>query len=86
MKTATVRELKAKLSRYLKASESEDILITSHGKPKAVLRALSEDNLEDYIIANSPTIKKKIENAYKDYLKHGGVSLDKIVKELEQKG
>ena len=84
MKTTTVRELKAKLSKYLKASENEDILITSHGKPKAVLHALSEDDLEDYIIANSPTIKDKIERAYKDYLKHGGVPLDKIIKELEQ--
>lgn len=45
MKIATVRELKANLSQYLKAAEKEGILITVHGKPKAILQALTEDEL-----------------------------------------
>lgn len=85
MKTATVRELKAKLSRYLKEAEREDIIVTSYGKPRAVLHGLVEEELEDYIISNSPTIRKKVEEAYREYLSEGGVKLDSIIEKLERR-
>jgi len=84
MKTATVRELKAKLSHYLKEVEKEDIIVTSHGKPRAVLHGLTGEGLEDYIISSSPIIRRKVEESYRDYLK-GGVGLDAVIKELERK-
>ena len=86
MKTANVRELKSKLSQYLKDAETEDIIVTSHGRPCAVLRGLAGEELEDYIISNSPKIKAEIERSYKDYLEKGGLSLDKVMKKLERKG
>ncbi len=85
MKTATVRELKAKLSQYLRDAEQEDIVVTSHGKPCAVLHGLVREELEDYLIANSPAIRKKVEESYQDYLKEGGVSLDEVMKKLKGK-
>lgn len=85
MKTASVRELKARLSHYLKAAEKEDILVTSHGKPRAVLRGLSGEGLEDYIIENSPEIRGKVEESYREYLNEGGLSLDTVMKKLEKK-
>lgn len=85
MKTATVRELKAKLSQYIKEAEKEDIIITSFGKPKAVLHGLVGEELEDYIISNSPVIRRKVEEAYKEYLSEGGVKLDSVIEKLEKK-
>lgn len=85
MKTASVREIKSRFSHYLKKAEKEDIIVTSNGKPCAVLRGLAGDELEDYIISNSPAIRKKVEEAYGDYLKEGGVSLDGVVKKLGKK-
>ena len=85
MKTATVRELKSKLSHYLKKAEKEDIIVTSYGKPKAVLHGLVGEELEDYIISNSPTIKKKVEEAYREYLIEGGVKLDSVIEKLSKK-
>ncbi|PIQ97435.1 MAG: prevent-host-death protein [Nitrospinae bacterium CG11_big_fil_rev_8_21_14_0_20_56_8] len=85
MKTASVREVKAHLSQYLKAAEKEDILVTSHGKPRAVLRSLSGENLEDFIIENNPEIRKKVEEAYREYMEEGGVPLDRVMKKLEKK-
>jgi prevent-host-death family protein len=85
MKTATVRELKSKLSHYLKKAEKEDIIVTSYGKPKAVLHGLIGEELEDYIISNSPTIKKKVEEAYREYLIEGGVKLDSVIEKLSKK-
>lgn len=40
--------------------------------------------LNDYIISNSPTIRKNIEQAYEDYLKNGGVTLDFVIEELKK--
>ncbi|MEW6409228.1 MAG: type II toxin-antitoxin system Phd/YefM family antitoxin [Nitrospirota bacterium] len=85
MKTATVRELKSKLSQYLKEAEKEDIIVTSHGKPRAVLHSLVREELEDYIVSNSPTIRRKIEEAYSEYLSEGGVELDSVIEKLEKK-
>jgi len=85
MKTATVRELKARLSSYLKEAEKEDILVTSHGKPCAVLRGLKGEELEDYIISTSPAIREEIEESYEDYLAKGGVSLDSVIARLEKR-
>ncbi|MEE9258583.1 MAG: type II toxin-antitoxin system prevent-host-death family antitoxin [Nitrospinaceae bacterium] len=85
MKTVSVREIKARLSYYLKVAEKEDILVMSHGKPKAVLRGLSGEDLEDYIIENSPKIRKKVEESYREYLDEGGLSLDAVMKKMEKK-
>lgn len=85
MKTATVRDLKAKLSAYLKEAEKEDIIVTSHGKPRAVLHGLVGEELEDYIISNSPAIRKKVEEAYKEYLSGGGIELDSLIEKMEKK-
>ena len=85
MKTATVRDLKAKLSEYLKEAEKEDIIVTSHGKPRAVLHGLVGEELEDYIISNSPAIRKKVEEAYKEYLSGGGIELDSLIEKMEKK-
>lgn len=85
MKTATVRELKARLSQYLKDAEQQDVIVTSHGRPCAVLHGLVGEELEDYLIANSPTIRKKVEKSYEDYLKEGGISLDDVMKKMKGK-
>lgn len=85
MKTASVREIKSRFSHYLKKAAKEDIIVTSNGRPCAVLRGLSGEDLEDYIISNSPSIRKKVEKAYRDYIKEGGVSLDTVIKKLEKK-
>jgi len=85
MKTASIREIKARFSHYLKAAEKEDIIVTSHGKPRAVLHHLSGEDLEDYIISNSPEIKKKVEESYRDYLEKGGIVISPVIKKLEKR-
>jgi len=84
MKTATATELKSNISQYLNEIEQEDILIVFDGKPKAILHRLTGDELEDYIIANSNTIKQDIENAYQEYLDEGGVELNALISERKR--
>jgi antitoxin (DNA-binding transcriptional repressor) of toxin-antitoxin stability system len=77
MKMANTVELKNKTNELLRTVISgEPVIITLRGKPAAAITPLTEDGLEDFIIENSPTIRKKIAKAEED-LKGGKVlSLD----------
>jgi prevent-host-death family protein len=58
MKTASVADVKARFSAYLKASEQGPVVVTRNGKPVAVLLAVSdEDELERLMMAHSPRLQ-----------------------------
>lgn len=82
MKIASIKEVKDKLSQFLKTAETEDIVITKNGRPNAVLHHLGEDELEDYLLEHDPKFRRKIETRWKQYLQKGGRSLEEILKEL----
>ena len=57
MEFANTRTTKAKLSEYLNSLETRGpIIITSHGKPKALLVPFSEDDLAALVIQKSKEI------------------------------
>ena len=66
MKFAAIRDLQIKASDVVKKAEREPVIITVHGKPKAVLTAIREDDLEDFLFENSPYLRKRIENGIRD--------------------
>ncbi len=82
MKIASVKEVKDKLSQFLKTAEKEDIVITKNGRPNAILHHLGEDELEDYLLEHDPKFRRKIETRWKQYLQKGGRSLEEILKGL----
>ncbi len=82
MKIASVKEVKDRLSQFLKTAEKEDIIITKNGRPNAVLHHLGEDEIEDYLLEHDPKFRRKIESRWRQYLQKGGRSLDEILKEL----
>jgi len=64
MKIASVADVKAHFSAYLKASEQGPVLITRNGKPAAVLLAVSdEEELERLMMAHSPRLQAILEAA-----------------------
>jgi antitoxin (DNA-binding transcriptional repressor) of toxin-antitoxin stability system len=67
------------------AAKGTDVLITSHGRPVAVLHGLSEDDLEDYVLSHHPKLRQSIEGAWRHYRKHGGLSVEEVMKELRRK-
>lgn len=85
MRTAGVKELKQQTMKLLKETEKGDIIITAHGKPKAVLCHMTEADLSDYLIERDPAFKTKIESAYADYLVHGGISGEALLAKLKRK-
>jgi prevent-host-death family protein len=67
MKVANTVELKNKTNELLRrVMKGEAVIITLRGKPAAALTALSEDDLEDFILEHSPRIRRLIAAAEAD--------------------
>ena len=67
MKFTNVRELKAKTSEMLRTVEKGNtVLVTTHGRPTALLVPVAEDDIEDALLTYSPQLRKKIEAGLKD--------------------
>jgi len=67
MKFTNVRELKAKTSEMLRTVErGNTVLVTTHGRPTAMLVPVTEDDIEDALFSYSPNLRKKIEAGLKD--------------------
>jgi len=85
MRLAGVKELKQQTMKLLNETAKGDIIITAHGKPKAVLHHMTEEGLGDYLIEHDPAFKTRIESAYADYLAHGGVGGEALLAKLKRK-
>ena len=86
MRLVSVRQLKATPSEFLRlAAKGETVVIASRGKPAAVLRAISEEELEDYILENSPRVKKLVAEADRDRRAGRVTSLEKYIARLRRR-
>ncbi|MCX5868098.1 MAG: hypothetical protein NT009_11610 [Proteobacteria bacterium] len=85
MRFAGVKELKHYTMDLLKESKKRDIIITSYGKPTAILHHITEDDLADYLVENDPAFRARIEEAYAEYQIQGGVSAEALIKKLEKR-
>lgn len=80
MKVVNTLELKNKTNKLLReVMKGNPLIITYRGKPAASILPLTEDDLEDFIIENSPTILKKIRKAEEDIRAGRVVSLDEYL-------
>lgn len=69
MKVANTVELKNKTNQLLRhVMSGEAVIITLRGKPAASLTPLSEEDLEDFVIENSPKIRRMLAEAEADRL------------------
>ncbi len=62
-----MRELKTNTSKMLRTVErGNTVLVTTHGRPTALLVPVTEDDIEDALLTYSPKLRKKIEEGLKD--------------------
>ena len=73
-----------KFGTYTDSALSEPIIITKNGRPTAVLHHLGEDDLEDDLLVHDPGFRKLIEKRWKDYVAHGGLPLEQVLKRIPQ--
>ena len=85
MKFANVRELKNKTSEILRKAEKEAVIITSKGKPRAILTAISEEDFEDYLLEQSPELSDILAEARKEYILKGGITLEDYLSSRKKK-
>jgi len=85
MKFANVRELKNKTSEILRKAEKEAVIITSKGKPRAIVTAISEEDFEDYLLEQSPELSDILAEARKEYILKGGITLEDYLSSRKKK-
>jgi prevent-host-death family protein len=83
MRVANTVELKNKTNKILKeVMKGSPVIITYRGKPAASITPLTENDLEDFVLENSPTVQKMIAEAEKDMQAGRVVSLKEYLAKI----
>lgn len=79
MKEVPLSAVKDDLSRFLREAETQEIVITRHGRPAGVLIGFeSDDDWFDYRLENDPRFLERVERARESLRSGRGVRLEDI--------
>lgn len=79
VKEVPLSQIKDDLSRYLREAETQEIVITRHGKPAGVLIGFeSEDDWFEYRLEHDPRFLQRVEQARNSLRAGRGVKLEDI--------
>jgi prevent-host-death family protein len=79
MRKVPLSEVKDDLSRFLREAETQEIVITRHGKPAGVLIGFeSDDEWFEYRLQNDPRFLRRIEQARNSLRTGRGVKLEDL--------
>ena len=84
MKIASVAEIKARLSSYLKASATGPVVVTRNGKAVAVLVGVADDDeVERLLLAHSPKLRAILDAADRRIDEGGGIGHKEFWQQVE---
>jgi prevent-host-death family protein len=84
MKIASVADVKARLSAYLRECRDGPVIVTRNGKPVAVLVAVTdEEELERLVLAHSPKFQALLDRSRRQIEETGGIPHDEFWREVE---
>jgi prevent-host-death family protein len=84
MKIASVAEIKARLSSYLKASATGPVVVTRNGKAVAVLVGVEDDEeVERLLLAHSRKLRAILDAADRRIDEGKGISHDEFWQQVE---
>jgi prevent-host-death family protein len=83
MKIASVADVKAHFSTFLKNSKKGPVVVTKNGRPAAVLLSV-EDELDRLTMAYSPKLQKILTLARQQIKEHGGIPHADFWKDVEE--
>jgi prevent-host-death family protein len=84
MRIASVADVKARLSAFLKASERGPLVVTRNGRPVAVVVGVQdEDEIERLLMAYSPKLRAILDKSRDEIRKGRGVPHEQFWAELE---
>jgi len=85
MKIASVADVKAHLSSYLKQSAQGPVVVTRNGRPVAVLLGVAdEDELERLVLAYSPRLRGILDAARQRVRQGAGIPHEDFWKAVEK--
>lgn len=85
MKVASVADMKAHLSEYIRETERGPVVVTRNGKPVAVLVAAGDDDdLERLLLGHSRHLQTILDAARQRLQAGAGIPHDQFWEELEQ--
>ncbi len=84
MKLASVADVKARLSAYLRASEEGPVVVTRNGKAVAMLLAVTDDDeLERLVLAHSPKFQALLDKSRRQIEETGGIPHEQFWREVK---
>ena len=84
MKIASVADVKAKFSSYLKASEQGPVIVTKNGRPVAMLLSVTDENeIERMLLAHSPKFQSILGVAEQQIREGKGIKHEDFWREIE---
>src|SRR5207248_991033 len=84
MKIASVADVKARLSAYLRDSQDGPVVVTRNGKAVAVLLAVTDDDeLERLVLAHSPKFQALLDKSRRQIEETGGIPHEQFWREVE---
>jgi prevent-host-death family protein len=85
VKVATEDEVAADFAEYVKASKKGPVVVTSKGKPVAVLLSPgTKDDLERLLMGHAPKLQAMLEAARKRFRQGHGIPHEMFWKEVEE--
>jgi prevent-host-death family protein len=84
VKVATQSEVAADFAEYVKATKKGPVVVTSKGKPVAVLlRSESDEDVERLLMGHSPKLQSILQAARKRFREGRGIPHEAFWKEVE---
>src|SRR6266850_1505758 len=84
MKIASVADVKARLSAYLKETQEGPVIVTRNGKAVAVLLAVSDDDeLERLLLAHSPKFQALLDKSRRQIEESGGIPHEQFWRDVK---
>jgi len=84
MKIASLAEVKAKFSSYVRATKKSPVVVTRNGKAvAAIIPVLDEDDLERILMAYNPRLRAILAAANKRVREGGGIQEDEFWRRVD---
>lgn len=81
-----IRELRDRTPDILRRVENgEPAIVTRHGRPVATILAFSEEDLEDYVLARHPKVRRLMRKAIAEMDRGAGLSLARLQRRWKTK-
>jgi prevent-host-death family protein len=85
MRIASIADIKARFSAYVKDSKEGPVIVTKNGKPVAVLVSLEdEDEIERMVLAYSPKFQGILQAAKQQIREEGGIEHEAFWHEVQK--